>query len=79
MRETSIAFSGRSRTYNRTAQGSQRWVPLHGHPNIEAAVQTLKDRGFHLYGTNLSVDAVDYRDCDFTGPSAFVLGAENGD
>ena len=51
-------------------------MPLHGHPNIEAAVNQLKDRGFHLYGTNLSVDAVDYRDCDFTGPSAFVLGAE---
>jgi tRNA (guanosine-2'-O-)-methyltransferase len=71
-----VSLSGRSRTYNSTAQGSQRWVPLHGHPNIEAAVKTLKDRGFHLYGTNLSVDAVDYRDCDFTGPSAFVLGAE---
>ena len=71
-----VSLSGRSRTYNSTAQGSQRWVPLHGHPNIEAAVKQLKDRGFHLYGTNLSVDAVDYRDCDFTGPSAFVLGAE---
>ena len=71
-----VSLSGRSRTYNSTAQGSQRWVPLHGHPNIEAAVKTLKERGFHLYGTNLSVDAVDYRDCDFTGPSAFVLGAE---
>ena len=71
-----VSLSGRSRTYNSTAQGSQRWVPLHGHPNIESAVKQLKDRGFHLYGTNLSVDAVDYRDCDFTGPSAFVLGAE---
>ena len=71
-----VSLSGRSRTYNSTAQGSQRWVPMHSHPNIEAAVKTLKDRGFHLYGTNLSVDAVDYRDCDFTGPSAFVLGAE---
>ena len=71
-----VSLSGRSRTYNSTAQGSQRWVPLHGHSSIEAAAKTLKDRGFHLYGTNLSVDAVDYRDCDFTGPSAFVLGAE---
>jgi len=71
-----VSLSGRSRTYNSTAQGSQRWVPLHGHPNIESAVKQLKDKGFHLYGTNLSVDALDYRDCDFTGPSAFVLGAE---
>ena len=71
-----VSLSGRSRTYNSTAHGSQRWVPLHSHPNIEEAVKTLKDRGFHLYGTNLSVDALDYRDCDFTGPTAFVLGAE---
>ena len=71
-----VSLSGRSRTYNSTAQGSQRWVSLHGHPNIESAVKQLKDKGFHLYGTNLSVDALDYRDCDFTGPSAFVLGAE---
>ncbi len=47
-----VSLSGRSRTYNSTAQGSQRWVSLHGHPNIESAVKQLKDRGFHLYGTN---------------------------
>ena len=29
-----------------------------------------------MFGTNLSVDARDYRECDFTGPCAFVLGAE---
>ena len=32
----------------------------------------IRDR----YGTHLGVDARDYRDCDFTGPTAFVLGAE---
>jgi len=29
-----------------------------------------------LYGTHLGTNAKDYRDCDFTGPTAFVLGAE---
>lgn len=71
-----VSLSGRSRTYNSTAQGSQRWVSLQDHQSIEAAIRMLKDKGFHLYGTNLSLDAIDYRDCDFTGPSAFVLGAE---
>jgi tRNA (guanosine-2'-O-)-methyltransferase len=71
-----VSFSGRPRTFNSTAQGSQRWVPLHDHPDIAAAVQHLKARGFWLYGTNLGVEARDYRDCDFTGPCAFVLGAE---
>ena len=56
--------------------GSQRWVPLHDHADIGSAISHLKQRGFRLFGTNLSVDARDYRECDFTGPCAFVLGAE---
>ena len=71
-----VSFEGRPRTFNSTAQGSQKWVPLHDHPNAETAIRCLKERGFRLYGTHLGVDAKDYRDCDFTGPTAFVLGAE---
>ena len=71
-----VSFSGRPRTFNSTAQGSQRWVPLHDHADIGSAISHLKQRGFRLCGTNLSVDARDYRECDFTGPCAFVLGAE---
>ena len=71
-----VSFSGRPRTFNSTAQGSQRWVPLHDHADIGSAISHLKQRGFRLFGTNLSMDARDYRDCDFTGPCAFVLGAE---
>jgi len=71
-----VSFDGRPRTFNSTAQGSQKWVPLHDHPNAETAIRCLKERGFRLYGTHLGVDAKDYRDCDFTGPTAFVLGAE---
>jgi len=71
-----VSFDGRPRTFNSTAQGSQKWVPLHDHPNAETAIRCLKERGFRLYGTHLEVDAKDYRDCDFTGPTAFVLGAE---
>ena len=71
-----VSLQGRLRTFNSTAQGSQKWVPLHDHPSTEDAVQQLKARGFKLYGTHLGVNAKDYRDCDFTGPTAFVLGAE---
>ena len=71
-----VSFDGRPRTFNSTAQGSQKWVPLHDHPDAETAIRRLKEQGFRLYGTHLGVDAKDYRDCDFTGPTAFVLGAE---
>ena len=71
-----VSLPGRPRTFNKTAKGSQKWVPLHPHPSIEECLLGLKAKGFRLYGTHLSVDAVDYRQCDFTGPTAFVLGAE---
>ena len=64
------------RDSNNTAKGSQKWVPLHPHPSIEGCLQGLKEQGFRIYGTHLSVDAVDYRHCDFTGPSCFLMGAE---
>jgi tRNA (guanosine-2'-O-)-methyltransferase len=51
-------------------------VPLHPHPGIEACLTGLKSKGFRIYGTHLGVNAKDYRQCDFTGPSCFLLGAE---
>ena len=71
-----VSLQGRPRTFNSTAQGSQKWVALNDHPNIETAIGTLKQQGFRVFGTHLGVDARDDRDCAFTGPPAFVLGAE---
>ena len=71
-----VSLKGRTPTFNNTALGSQKWVPLHRHASSEVVMRQLKERGFRLYGTHLSVEAVDYRQCDYTGPTAFVLGAE---
>jgi tRNA (guanosine-2'-O-)-methyltransferase len=71
-----VSLAGRTPTFNCTAKGSEKWVPLHRHSDSVALLQKLKEQGFRLYGTHLSVEAVDYRSCDFTGPSALVLGAE---
>ena len=56
-----VSLSGRSRTYNSTAQGRQRWVPLHSHPNIEEAVEILKHFPQDLR-SNASL-ATDVRSC----------------
>ena len=71
-----VSYAGRPRTFNSTSQGSEKWVSLQDHSSIEAAASALKAKGFRLYGTDLGVNAKDYRDCDFLGPTAFVLGAE---
>ncbi len=71
-----VSLKGRPRTFNSTAQGSQKWVPLRPHDDVETALAGLRGQGFRIFGTHLSVNALDYRQCDFTGPTAFVLGAE---
>lgn len=71
-----ISLKGRLPTFNDTALGSQKWVSLCRHDDSNTALAALKQRGFRLVGTHLGVEAIDYRDCDFTGPTAFVLGAE---
>jgi tRNA (guanosine-2'-O-)-methyltransferase len=71
-----VCRQGRLPTFNSTAQGSQKWVPLHVHETITAAMTALKEQGFRLVGTHLGVEAIDYGACDYTGPTAFVLGAE---
>ena len=71
-----ISLKGRMATPNDTARGSQKWVALHSHPNTSSILASLRERGFRLYGTHLGVNARDYRDCDYTAPTAFVLGAE---
>ncbi len=63
-------------TFNSTAQGSQKWVKLNQYKKATEAIKILKDKGFNLYGTNLNPQSIDYRACDFKGPTAFVLGAE---
>jgi len=63
-------------TFNSTAQGSQKWVQINQYKDATEAIKILKDKGFKLYGTNLSPESIDYRECDFKGSTAFVLGAE---
>ena len=63
-------------TFNSTAQGSQKWVKINQYKETTEAIKVLKEKGFKLYGTNLNSNSIDYKKCNFEGPTAFVLGAE---
>ena len=59
-----------------TSASAGQWVPLVRHADFAAAAQVLKQRGFRLVAAHLSPRAVDFRDLDFTVPTAIVLGQE---
>jgi len=64
------------KTFNSTAQGSQKWIKLNKHETNFSAVLELKKRGFKLYGTTLNEKSIDYRNFDYSENTCFVLGAE---
>lgn len=59
-----------------TSQGAEKWVVVHTHSSIEKAVATLRKRGFTLVAAHLSKETVDYREVDYTSPTALVFGTE---
>ncbi len=71
-----ICANNEVKTFNSTAQGSQKWVNLINHSTSSSAITTLKKKGFKLYGTTLNHKAKDYREFDYSSNTCFVLGAE---
>ncbi|MGK7895425.1 MAG: tRNA (guanosine(18)-2'-O)-methyltransferase TrmH [Xenococcus sp. (in: cyanobacteria)] len=63
-------------TYSQVAQGSEKWVRLHTHNQIQDAITNLQTSGFKIYAAHLSAEAIDYREIDYTRPTAILLGAE---
>jgi len=59
-----------------TSGGSNKWVRLHSHASLAQAFDTLRAQGIKTYAAHLSDDTVDYREIDYTRPTALLLGAE---
>jgi len=62
--------------HKRTARGSQKWVNIVSHDTIDSAIQVAKQQGMQLVSAHFSNQAVDYRELDYTVPTALILGAE---
>lgn len=56
--------------------GTGKWMRIYTHPEMAAACGKLRQRGFALLAANLSPVAVDFREVDYTRPTALILGAE---
>ncbi len=65
-----------SRVGKGTSAGSNSWVDVNRHENIEQAIAAMRAKGMQIFATNLSATAMDYREPDYTKPTAFLLGQE---
>lgn len=59
-----------------TSQGAEKWMNVRSHENFSSACVFLRESGFQLVAAHLSDQAVDYREIDYTVPTALVVGTE---
>jgi tRNA (guanosine-2'-O-)-methyltransferase len=59
-----------------TSQGAEKWVRVRAHEDLGSACAWLRKRGFQLVAAHLSEEAVDYREIDYRGPTALLVGTE---
>lgn len=63
-------------TYNETSAGADRWVDLRVHLDFAEALSTIRGQGMQFLAAHFSAQAVDYRDVDYTRPTAVLFGNE---
>lgn len=64
------------KTLSHTSAGARNWVEVDTHQDIERAIAALKAEDMQVLVTNLSDSAVDFREIDYTQPTAVILGSE---
>ncbi|MBB1427088.1 tRNA (guanosine(18)-2'-O)-methyltransferase TrmH [Shewanella sp. SG44-2] len=64
------------RVSGNTASGSQQWVDTVKHYTFEEAHQAFKKQKMQVLTTTFSDSAVDFREIDYTQPTAIVMGNE---
>lgn len=59
-----------------TSQGAEKWMQVKSHDDLGSACGYLRGKGFQLVAAHLSDRAKDYREIDYTRPTALVVGTE---
>ncbi|MTJ02720.1 tRNA (guanosine(18)-2'-O)-methyltransferase TrmH [Idiomarina piscisalsi] len=71
-----VWLTKKARLSGGTALGSQNWVKIHNHRSMDDAISTVREQGMQIVVTHLSEHSVDFRDIDYTKPTAILLGQE---
>ncbi len=71
-----VSADQKIRRHHGIAGGTRRWVETVVHTDMARAVDHLKSQGMTIYAAHWSDKAIDFREADYTSPSAILLGAE---
>ncbi|WNO11392.1 tRNA (guanosine(18)-2'-O)-methyltransferase TrmH [Teredinibacter sp. KSP-S5-2] len=63
-------------TFGGTSASAEKWVEVAHHMSVNEPIASLKLQGFQIVAANVTPDTVDYREVDYTRPTAILMGAE---
>lgn len=66
----------RVRLFHKIAGGTRRYLEVRRHRSLSAAFAHLEERGFTILAAHPATGAVDFREVDYTRPTAILLGQE---
>ncbi len=64
------------KVFRGTAMGSHRYVNVNCQQTLQQALLPLKKQGYQVIAADIGGSAIDFRDVDYTRPTAILLGAE---
>lgn len=62
---------------DKSSASARKWVDIHRHDSIDACFRQLRERGFRIFTTHMTSDAVSLYDLELTQPVALVFGNEH--
>jgi tRNA (guanosine-2'-O-)-methyltransferase len=71
-----VVSAERFRRHHMIAGGSRRWVDVEVHPTAQAAHVAVRTSGMRIVAAHAGESAIDFREFDYTAPTAIVLGSE---
>ncbi len=70
------AREGRINPHDGIAGGSRKWVDLHLHAELPAMLHVARCAGMQIIAAHPEGGCVDFRNVDYTQPTALLMGAE---
>ncbi len=61
---------------HKTAGGTERWMSVNQYLTIEAAYAEFRKQGYKILAAAIGEDTVDFREVDYSAPTAIVVGSE---
>ncbi|MCK4377721.1 MAG: tRNA (guanosine(18)-2'-O)-methyltransferase TrmH [Deltaproteobacteria bacterium] len=71
-----ISSNSSIRLSQKAAGGCKKWITIKTHRTIQDAYAHLRQHGFQIYAAHFDQQARDFRQIDYTRPTAIVVGAE---